>query len=100
MYGVDMTKPGAQEYYDSVFALMASWGLDYVKVDDLSSPYHKDEIEAIRKAIDLGPADCFSTSPGATPVIRANTSRRTRTCGGSAMIFGTTGARSMSSSRG
>ena len=24
MYGVDMTKPGAQEYYDSVFALMAS----------------------------------------------------------------------------
>jgi hypothetical protein len=29
MYGVDMTKPGAQEYYDSVFALMASWGLDY-----------------------------------------------------------------------
>ena len=38
MYGVDMTKPGAQEYYDSVFALMASWDLDFVKVDDLSSP--------------------------------------------------------------
>ena len=29
MYGVDMTKPGAQEYYESVFALFASWGLDY-----------------------------------------------------------------------
>lgn len=69
MYGVDMTKPGAQEYYDSVFALMASWGLDYVKVDDLSSPYHKDEIEAIRKAIDRsGRKIVFSTSPGATPV--------------------------------
>ena len=27
MFGVDMTKPGAQEYYDSVFALMASWDL-------------------------------------------------------------------------
>ena len=52
MYGVDMSKPGAQEYYNSVFALLASWDLDYVKVDDLSSPYHKDEIEAIRKAID------------------------------------------------
>ena len=52
MYGVDMTKPGAQEYYDSVFVLLASWDLDYVKVDDLSRPYHKDEIEAIRKAID------------------------------------------------
>jgi alpha-galactosidase len=69
MYGVDMGKPGAQEYYDSVFALFASWGLDYVKVDDLSSPYHKDEIEAIRKAIDhSGRAIVFSTSPGATPV--------------------------------
>ena len=69
MYGVDMSKPGAQEYYDSVFAQFASWGLDYVKVDDLSSPYHKDEIEAIRAAIDRsGRAIVFSTSPGATPV--------------------------------
>src|SRR5690349_22187221 len=49
--------------------LFASWGLDYVKVDDLSSPYHQDEIEAIRKAIDhSGRAIVFSTSPGATPV--------------------------------
>ena len=35
MYGVDMTKPGAQEYYDSVFALFAAWGVDFVKVDDI-----------------------------------------------------------------
>jgi hypothetical protein len=69
MYGVDMTKPGAQEYYDSVFALMASWDLDFVKVDDLSSPYHGAEIEAIRKAIDKsGRKIVFSTSPGATPL--------------------------------
>jgi alpha-galactosidase len=69
MYGVDMSKPGAQAYYDSVFALFASWGLDFVKVDDLSSPYHKDEIEAIRKAIDhSGRKIVFSTSPGATPL--------------------------------
>lgn len=69
MYGVDMTKPGAQEYYDSVFALLASWDLDYVKVDDLSSPYHKDEIEAIRRAITrTGRKIVLSTSPGATPV--------------------------------
>ena len=39
MYGVDMTKPGAQEYYDSVFAQMASWGLDFVKVDDLAGQH-------------------------------------------------------------
>ncbi|MGO9109176.1 MAG: alpha-L-arabinofuranosidase C-terminal domain-containing protein, partial [Thermoguttaceae bacterium] len=69
MYGVNMSKPGAQEYYDSVFALMASWDLDFVKVDDLSSPYHKPEIEAIRKAIDKsGRPIVFSTSPGATPL--------------------------------
>ncbi len=69
MYGVDMTKPGAQAYYDSVFALMASWDLDFVKVDDLSAPYHKAEIEAIRKAIDKsGRAIVFSTSPGGTPL--------------------------------
>jgi hypothetical protein len=64
-----MTKLGSQEYYDSVFALMASWGTDFVKVDDLSFPYHKPEIEAIRKAIDkTGRAIIFSTSPGDTPV--------------------------------
>jgi alpha-galactosidase len=69
MYGVDMSKPGAQEYYNSVFALLASWDLDYVKVDDLSRPYHKAEIEAIRKAIDkTGRPIVLSTSPGATPV--------------------------------
>lgn len=69
MYGVDMAKPGAQEYYDSLFELVASWGVDLVKVDDLSRPYHKPEIEAIRKAIDrCGRPIVFSTSPGETPV--------------------------------
>lgn len=69
MYGVDMTKPGAQAYYDSIFALVASWGVDFVKIDDLSRPYHLQEIEAIRAAIDkTGRAIVFSTSPGATPV--------------------------------
>src|SRR5689334_8247006 len=69
MFGVDMSKPGAQEYYDSVFALLASWEIDLVKVDDLSRPYHKPEIEAIRKAIDkTGRPIIFSTSPGETPL--------------------------------
>lgn len=69
MYGVDMSKPGAQEYYNSVFELLASWGIDYIKVDDLSSPYHKAEIEAIRKAIDrTGRPILLSTSPGPTPL--------------------------------
>lgn len=69
MFGVDMSKPGAQEYYDSVFQLFAAWDLDFVKVDDLSRPYHQPEIEALRKAIDhSGRAMVFSTSPGDTPL--------------------------------
>jgi len=71
MYGIDMSKPGAQEYYDSVFKLIASWDVDFVKVDDLSRPYgpHQPEIEAIRKAIDnAGRPMVLSTSPGETPL--------------------------------
>ena len=69
MYSVDATKPGAQEYYNSNFNLYASWGVDFVKVDDLSRPYHKDEIEMIRKAIDdCGRTIVLSTSPGETPI--------------------------------
>jgi len=71
MYGVDMTKPGAQAYYDSIMELVASWEVDFVKIDDLSRPYHLKEIEAIRKAIDkTGRPIVLSTSPGETPVDR------------------------------
>jgi alpha-galactosidase len=69
MYGVDMSKPGAQEYYDSVFELIASWGVDYVKVDDISRPYlrQQPEVEAVRKAIDrTGRKIVLSLSPGET----------------------------------
>ena len=67
-YTVDATKQGAQEYYNSLFGLYASWGVDFIKIDDLSSPYHLDEIELIRNAIDkCGRPIVLSTSPGATP---------------------------------
>ena len=75
MYGVDATKPEGQAYYDSIFQLYASWGVDFVKVDDISRPYddvQKAEIEAIRKAIDkTGREIVLSTSPGETPVAKA-----------------------------
>ena len=74
MYGVDMGKPGAQAYYDSVFQLLASWGVDYVKVDDISRPYHdhEAEIEAIRRAIDrAGRPMVLSLSPGETALTAA-----------------------------
>lgn len=75
MFGVDMSKPGAQEYYDSVFQLIASWGVDFVKVDDISRPYHANiaEIEAIRKAIDkTGRKMVLSLSPGETALEAAD----------------------------
>ena len=72
MYGVDMTKPGAQDYLNSVYQQYADWGVDFVKVDDLTSPYHEAEVEGIRRAIDkTGRAIVFSTSPGETPVDKA-----------------------------
>ena len=62
-------KIGAQEYYNSILDLYASWGVDYIKVDDLSRPYHADEIEMIRNAIDqTGRPIVLSMSPGATPI--------------------------------
>ncbi|PHN02721.1 NPCBM/NEW2 domain-containing protein [Flavilitoribacter nigricans] len=68
MYTVDATKAGAQEYYNSIMELYASWGVDFIKVDDLSRPYHQAEIEMIRKAIDrTGRPMVLSMSPGATP---------------------------------
>ena len=79
MYGVDMRKPGAQAYYDSVFRLYASWGVDFVKMDDMSRPYdsHAPEIEAAHRAIlASGRPIVLSLSPGETPVHRAEHVRR------------------------
>lgn len=71
MFGVRDNAAG-QAWYDSGFRLAASWGLDYVKVDDLSEPYDRAEIEMIRRAIDrCGRPIVFSTSPGPTNPIHA-----------------------------
>ena len=81
MYGVDMSRPGAQAYYDSVFRLFAEWGVDFVKMDDMSRPYdaHAPEIEAAHKAIlASGRPMILSLSPGETPVPRAAESRSSR----------------------
>jgi hypothetical protein len=65
-------KPGAQEYYNSLLELYAFWGVDFLKIDDLSHPYHDREIEMIRKAIDsCGRPIVLSMSPGETPPDKA-----------------------------
>ncbi|MDR1555825.1 MAG: glycoside hydrolase family 27 protein [Tannerellaceae bacterium] len=71
-YTIVADKPGAQEYYNSIFDMYAAWGVDFIKIDDLSKPYHKGEIELIRRAIDqCGRPIVLSLSPGETPVEEA-----------------------------
>lgn len=62
-YGVNMDKPGSQEYYNSVIELVAGWGVDFIKYDDI---VHKPrEIEAVLKAIEKSGRDIvLSISPG------------------------------------
>lgn len=56
-----------QLYYNSIFDLYASWGVDFIKIDDLSRPFYTDEIKMIRKAIDqCGRPIVLSLSPGKT----------------------------------
>ena len=71
-YTIVASKPGAQEYYNSILELYSSWGVDFIKVDDLSRPYHEAEINLIRNAIDrTGHPIVLSTSPGETPIDKA-----------------------------
>lgn len=80
MYGVDTEKRGVEEYYVSLFKLYASWGVDFVKVDDIANtefspqnPYSAEkEIEMIRAAIDRSGRDMvLSLSPGPAPLNKA-----------------------------
>jgi hypothetical protein len=67
-----LNQVGGQEYYNSIMELYASWGVDFIKIDDLARPYHTAEIEMIRKAIDrTGRPIVLSMSPGETPVAQA-----------------------------
>ena len=62
-YGIDMTKPGAQEYYDGLIKKYADLGVDFIKFDDIvPNPV---EVEAVVKAIKkCGRKIVLSLSPG------------------------------------
>ena len=62
-YGVDMTKPGAQEYYDGLVRKYADMGVDFIKFDDIvPNPI---EVDAVVKAIaKCGRQIVLSLSPG------------------------------------
>ena len=67
MYGVDASKPGAYEYYLGLFRLYASWGVDFVKCDDIcrEMPHCREELRLIsRAAKECGREIVLSISPG------------------------------------
>jgi len=84
MYGVDVSKPAGQAYYNSLARLYAGWGVDFVKADDMSRAqdaygevYHAPEIEALRNAMThSGRPMVLSLSPGPTQLSDAANAER------------------------
>ena len=67
MYGVDSKKEGAREYYDSLFELYASWGVDFIKCDDICRelPHEEEEMIMLSEALhNCGREMILSLSPG------------------------------------
>lgn len=69
MYGVDVNKEGAKEYYRSIIDQFGEWGVDFLKVDDIADSKiyggHLDEIALLREVIDeSGFNIVLSLSPG------------------------------------
>jgi alpha-galactosidase len=72
MYGIDMNKPGAQQYLNSILNLYKEWDADFIKVDDIARPYHTAEVEGYEKAIANTKREMvLSISPGETPLAQA-----------------------------
>jgi len=73
MWGVDTTKAGSQAYYDSIAELYVSWGVDFIKADDMGSHlYQPAEMKALSQAIrKTGRPMVLSISPGPAPLSEA-----------------------------
>jgi len=74
MYGLRSDMPAARAYYNSIFRLYASWGVDYVKCDDIAReyPHCRREIEIISDACrGCGREIVLSLSPGPAPLEQA-----------------------------
>lgn len=79
MYGLRAGLPGARAYYDSLFRLYASWGVDFVKVDDIAReyPHCMKELEVISSACRACGRDMvLSLSPGPAPLAYAEHLKR------------------------
>lgn len=49
-YKIDFTKPGAQEYMNSVVNLFASWGIDSIKLDAVTPGSYSDDLSIDNRA--------------------------------------------------
>jgi hypothetical protein len=67
-YGLK-ANPAGQAYYDSISTLYANWGVDFVKIDCIASPYKDDEIRMFSEALHkTGRPIALSLSPGPAPL--------------------------------
>ena len=80
MYGVDPHKEGARAYYDSIFKLYASWGVDFIKCDDIARemPQCEEELVMLSDALKgCGRDMILSISPGPAPLDKAELFKQT-----------------------
>jgi hypothetical protein len=77
-FGLKAGTPAAQAYYDSIAKLYAGWGVDFLKVDCISShPYKGNEIRMISAALHkVHRPIVLSLSPGPAPLDKAIQLRR------------------------
>lgn len=67
MYGVSPFAPGSREYYQSIFELYASWGIDMIRCDDIDDRLNSEEYEyrLIHDTLrECGRDMVFSITPG------------------------------------
>ncbi|MEU2202707.1 glycoside hydrolase family 27 protein [Isoptericola sp. NPDC019482] len=50
-YGLRHDHPGAQAWLDAMVDHVVGWGVDFLKVDDMLAPYHRDAVEALSLAV-------------------------------------------------
>ena len=80
MYGVNPEAEGAKAYYDSLFTLYASWGVDFIKCDDIARELPHEETELIllsRSLQDCGRDMILSLSPGLALLEKAELYKQT-----------------------
>ena len=80
MYGVDASKDGAREYYASLFELYASWGVDFIKCDDICRelPHEESELLLLSDCLHRCGRDMvLSLSPGPALLEKAELYKQT-----------------------